>query len=61
MLIFDAEAFISKCHTRNDTLILAIATAADEIENSVAIKKAREVDKGLARAQCYKTFCVRNL
>jgi hypothetical protein len=60
MLIFDAEAFISKCDTRNDTLILAIATAADEIENSVAIKKAREVDKGLARAQCYKTFYGRN-
>jgi hypothetical protein len=28
---------------------LAIATAADEIENSVAIKKAKEVDPGLKR------------
>ena len=34
---------------RPDTLILAIATAADEIENSVAIKKAKEVDPGLKR------------
>ena len=34
---------------REDTLILAVATAADEIENSIAIKKAKEVDKSLRR------------
>ena len=34
---------------RPDTLILAIATAADEIENSVAIKKAEEVDPARKR------------
>ena len=28
---------------------MAVATAADEIENSIAIKKAKEVDKSLRR------------